>query len=417
MVESPLASVLEIFMPRSKRSFVGPSALMHLFRPVIRHPWIAARLAALQLDKWFFSALHPRAASGQAGRIRQVGVRITDRCNLRCETCGQWGPGGFMHDQDLRARAAAEVSPARYRELWRDLAALGEHPLVYLWGGEPMLYPGCLDVIESAAALRLPVSIATNGTRVAAAAARLARAPLFLLQISIDGPCADIHNRIRPAAGAGDNFAAVTAALAEIRAERDRQRGLPLLASLTTISRHNAGHLVDIYEAFHERVDVLVFYLGWWIDAERLADHERDFQERFGFVPQTPRGWVGSWKPDNAGALADELRRLEEVARRKGTPVILLPNFREAEALRTYYSDHRERFGFDECVAVYEALEVNSNGDVSPCRDYHDYVVGNVKDATLSELWNHPRYLDFRRSLRQKGLMPVCSRCCGLMSY
>ena len=110
MVESPLASVSGMFMPRSKRSFVGPSALMHLFRPVIRHPWIAARLAALQLDKWLFSALHPRASSGQAGRIRQVGVRITDRCNLRCETCGQWGAGGFMHGQDLRARVAAELT-------------------------------------------------------------------------------------------------------------------------------------------------------------------------------------------------------------------------------------------------------------------------------------------------------------------
>lgn len=404
-------------MASSKRSFIGPSAFFHLFRPVVRHPWIAARLAALQLDKWFFSALHPRAATGQAGRIRQVGVRITDRCNLRCATCGQWGPAGFMHGQDARARLAQEVSPARYQELWRDLVARGEHPMVYLWGGEPMLYPGCLDVIESAAALRLPVSIATNGTRVADAAARLARAPLFLLQISIDGPTADIHNRIRPTAGGGDSFSAVNEALAQVRAERDRQRGLPLMASLTTISRHNAGHLVDIYEAFHDRVDVMVFYLGWWIDAPDLAEHERDFAARFGAVPQTPRGWLGAWQPEDGAALEAELQRLDKASRRGRTPVILLPSIRGADALHAYYTHHRERFGYEECVAIYEALEINSNGDVSPCRDYPDYVVGNAKQATLTELWNHPRYLDFRKSLRQDGLMPVCSRCCGLMGY
>ena len=59
-------------------------------------------------------------------------------------------------------------------------------------------------------------------------------------------------------------------------------------------------------------------------------------------------------------------------------------------------------------------MEVNSNGDLSPCRDYHDYVVGNIKEATITELWNSPAYRKFRQSLATEGLMPVCSRCCGL---
>ncbi|HLZ10787.1 MAG TPA: SPASM domain-containing protein [Chloroflexota bacterium] len=54
---------------------------------------------------------------------------------------------------------------------------------------------------------------------------------------------------------------------------------------------------------------------------------------------------------------------------------------------------------------------------MSPCRDYHDYVVGNVKTATISELWNSEPYLKFRRSIDRDGLMPVCTRCCGLMGY
>jgi radical SAM protein with 4Fe4S-binding SPASM domain len=60
---------------------------------------------------------------------------------------------------------------------------------------------------------------------------------------------------------------------------------------------------------------------------------------------------------------------------------------------------------------------VDSNGDLSPCRDYHDYVVGNIKTHTITELWNSERYKAFRRSVATEGLMPVCSRCCGLMGY
>ena len=64
-----------------------------------------------------------------------------------------------------------------------------------------------------------------------------------------------------------------------------------------------------------------------------------------------------------------------------------------------------------------EVVEGDSNGDLSPCRDYHDYVVGNLKEATITELWNSEAYRRFRRSLAEDGLMPVCSRCCGLMGY
>jgi len=62
-------------------------------------------------------------------------------------------------------------------------------------------------------------------------------------------------------------------------------------------------------------------------------------------------------------------------------------------------------------------MEVNSNGDVSPCRDYHDYVVGNIRQSTLTELWNSEAYKKFRCSVTRDGLMPVCTRCCGLMGY
>jgi radical SAM protein with 4Fe4S-binding SPASM domain len=97
--------------------------------------------------------------------------------------------------------------------------------------------------------------------------------------------------------------------------------------------------------------------------------------------------------------------------------VVFIPPLLGAENLRTYYTDHGARFGFDRCISIFQAVEINSNGDLSPCRDYHDYVVGNLKEATITELWNSPRYREFRASLESRGLMPVCSRCCGLMGY
>jgi radical SAM protein with 4Fe4S-binding SPASM domain len=401
------------------RSRIALGVVAKNFRKLARHPWIVSKLVTLQGEKWLFNLLYPRADTGQARKIRQLSFRITDLCNLRCHTCGQWGDQGFLHGKNLKELKHSEVPLPRYLEVLEDLAHHGHHPFVYLWGGEPMLYEGSLELIERASALGLPTAIATNGTRIAAAAERLVAAPMFLLQISIDGPTAELHNRARPGAGGADNFGDIQAGIQAVRQARQAKgANLPLIASLTTISRNNFRHLVEIYEAFRDKVDLFVYYLSWWIDPENVQAHEADFGRRFGFKPLRPAGWVGGWKPDDYQELN---RQLNEVLKRSQSatspPVTIIPHVVGEDNLRTYYTEHQARFGYEQCISIYQAVEVNSNGDLSPCRDYHDYVVGNIKDATITELWNSPAYRKFRRSLATEGLMPVCARCCGLMGY
>ena len=184
----------------ASRSAVSLGLIVKNFRRLAKHPWIGAKLAFPGRKVALQRALSP-GPNGLAHKIRQLSFRITDLCNLRCHTCGQWGDQGFLHGQNLRNLKQSEVPLERYLEVLGDLTRHGHHPFVYLWGGEPMLYEGSLELIEAASALRLPTAIATNGTRIAAAAERLVQAPMFLLQLSIDGPDAAIHNQARPGVG------------------------------------------------------------------------------------------------------------------------------------------------------------------------------------------------------------------------
>jgi radical SAM protein with 4Fe4S-binding SPASM domain len=97
--------------------------------------------------------------------------------------------------------------------------------------------------------------------------------------------------------------------------------------------------------------------------------------------------------------------------------VSIIPPLTGEADLAAYYTDHRALFGFDRCTAIFQEIQVMSDGRVTPCRSYIDYPVGHVKEATLTELWNSPAYVAFRRSLTRDGLMPVCSRCCGLLGF
>ncbi len=401
------------------QSRVPISTILKTVPKILEAPRYAKNVAMIQAEK-VIRNLSSRRGDGAAGKIRQFSIRITDLCNLRCHTCGQWGDQGFLRDCSISELRHQEVTTERYIELLHDLKQNGHTPSVYLWGGEPMLYKGSVEIIEEAAKLAMAPSIATNGTGLTKNAERLVDAPMFLIQISIDGPDAKIHNTSRPGATPGvDNFKTITEAIDTIRRIRkDRKQRLPLIASLTTINNVNYNRLVDVYERFRDQVDVCVFYLAWWIDRESADRHTADFEERFGFKPEKHYGWIGSWTPPDLDVLSDQLKRLtRRAARMSGPAVIIMPPLNEVKELEAYYTDHDCSFGFDRCVSIYSAVELNSNGDMSPCRDYHDYVVGNVKEKTVTELWNSEPYRKFRRSVSEKGNMPVCTRCCGLMGY
>jgi radical SAM protein with 4Fe4S-binding SPASM domain len=403
----------------SGKAVVGPGVVLKNAAKILSRPWMLNRLARLEIDKRFFDLLHRNPAAGRGAGIRQLSVRITDRCNLRCHTCGQWGDKGFLHGGSLRELTARELPPERYTALLDDLAAHGHRPTVYLWGGEPMLYRGSLEILEHATRLRMPAMIATNGTGLKEAAGRLTAMPMLLLQVSVDGHDAATHNAARPAAGKGDNFRDVRAGIAAVGEEKIRQKSkLPLVAALVTVSTANTLHLLDIYETFKASVDLFVFYLSWWIDEAGAKAHDDDFSRRFGFTPKLHRSWMGDWVNKDADALAEQLQELERRSARPAAPaVIILPRLTAADDLREYYTNHSATFGFDRCTSIFRAVELDSNGDMSPCRDYHDYVVGNVREATVTELWNNAKYRAFRAGLSTDGLMPACTRCCGLMGY
>lgn len=363
--------------------------------------------------------MHPGMKKGNANQIRQLSFRVTDRCNLRCHTCGQWGDSGYLKQEVLSELIKNEVPTQRYIEILNDLVKNRHHPLIYLWGGEPMLYQGTLELIDTATRLGLPTSIATNGTRIAAVADQLVKTPLFLLQISIDGHNAELHNRLRPAEGNEDSFLNIQAGLEAVnKARKNQKQSLPLITSLTVISHDNVNHLTDIYESFKDKVDMFVFYLSWWITPERADAHDMDFERRFGFSPRMHRGWLGSWQPDDYEALDESINTvLSRSKHLSNPPVTIIPPITGEKNLKTYYEDHSSRFGFNQCISIYQSVEVDSNGDITPCRDYRDYIVGNIKEKTITELWNSKSYVRFRKSLTNDGLMPICSRCCGLMGY
>jgi radical SAM protein with 4Fe4S-binding SPASM domain len=376
--------------------------------------------AGLQLAKETFNWRRPdRGRSGQPDKLRQVSLRITDMCNLRCHTCGQWGDNGYLLGQSLKELKQREVPVEMYKKFVDDILKQGWSPLWYIWGGEPMMYPNLLDLLHYISDRKMPITMVTNGTHVADRVDDIMET-CKILWLSIDGPNAEIHNEQRPGVSSKtDNFKAVKAALETISAEKKRRNSVfPFVVPISVIARYNIDYLADIYKFTSQYADAHIFYLSWWIDEQSAQAHSDDFKRRFGFEPHTHWGWVGTWKNFDHGIIFDKFEEMRALSNQIGRcPPLMYPRLKTREQVRRYYEDHSAVFGFNQCVSIYMTMEVDSNGDVSLCRDYHDYIIGNIKTDPVTKIWHSEAARKFRSSISSDGIMPVCTRCCGLMGY
>jgi radical SAM protein with 4Fe4S-binding SPASM domain len=62
------------------------------------------------------------------------------------------------------------------------------------------------------------------------------------------------------------------------------------------------------------------------------------------------------------------------------------------------------------CSVCHLSICVADNGNVYPCAGWQDYVVGNVKETSLKEIWDNSEKVQYLRNLRKKDF-PKCIQC------
>ncbi|WP_242909922.1 radical SAM/SPASM domain-containing protein [Actinomadura terrae] len=112
---------------------------------------------------------------------------LTNRCQLQCVHCYTSSSPFLPKD--------GELSTERWIRLVEDFAANGGEKLL-LTGGEALVHEGCIPVMRRAHELGLEVTLFSNGMAVPKHLDDLARYA-DIVQISVDGPTAEIHDAIR----------------------------------------------------------------------------------------------------------------------------------------------------------------------------------------------------------------------------
>jgi radical SAM protein with 4Fe4S-binding SPASM domain len=159
----------------------------------------------------------------------------------------------------------------------------------------------------------------------------------------------------------------------------------------------------------------MVLFLSWFT-SEALGKRQTEvMKQELGIEPYIWKSYVKSFTSEEA---AEFQKALIELKKRKWPfEYFIVPDVGDDDYAK-YYLEHTNCFGYSKCAAPFIMTDVMPNGDVVTCRDYIDVKVGNIQDKPLLEIWNGKPYVEYRQMMiRHKGLLPQCSRCCGLMGF
>lgn len=340
----------------------------------------------------------------------QISLRITNRCNQRCAICGQFGSKGYMHTEEGR-RFYTEVPVDNYLRLVDSVA--DKRPVFYITGGEAFLYKDLLHLTAYIKKKGCYVYVISNGMLLESYAEDILEQNWELLTVSLDGPQA-VHDRCRGIEGA---FSKTRKGIeAFLSARKRRRKSFPYFVLCATVSGENEDSLDDLFDtAAQIKPDSLVLYLSWFTSKEIAQQSSAILSDSLHVEPATLASYIGQNKRIHAEKVEAALGRLSK----KKFPFTWfhIPGI-PLNQIGRYYTNPDDFLGYGPCVAPYLMMEIMPNGDVVTCRDFVDVKVGNILETAPLELWNCEKFREFRRLLKQQGgVLPHCSRCCGLMGF
>jgi len=289
----------------------------------------------------------------------------------------------------------------------------GYRPGIYIGGTEPFARSDFLQILGHMKSRGLPVSFTTNGLLLDDdKTAELLSIGVDTIYFSIDGD-ETAHDRER-GRGAFEKATGVIRRISEFRKARSCSR--PVVRVNMTVSNRLRGGIErairSIRKSTDDGFDSLVIHLLRYITPDELSKHREAVRRSLGC--DAP-GAAGHLAPDylvpDPAALADEIEGI------RGLPKIsMFPDLGRGDLVH-YYSDGP--CGRKRCIAPLRGVVVKPNGDVLFCPDewIDDYVLGNIREQDIAEIWNGEKARRFRSALFRARRFPACKRCSWMYAF
>lgn len=328
-----------------------------------------------------------------------ISFTLTYHCNLRCKMCGQWGQKGLFKSSPLKKDLPLEIWKKAVNEI-------SHHPgsIITIRGGEPFLYKDIIPLLSFIKKKRIFISLDTNGTLLKKYAREIVKLRPDNINLSIDGT-EKIHDRVRGMKGC---YRMIKQGVNEIKKREEQgEKGSIINTICFVISPHSYKSLPQMPDVARELKITSIAIIPFYHFDKSTGQRYEKIMTKWGFKPES---WKGFHR-ETSGVDPDEFITLYKAFKKNLKNIRLIPfmNFSEKE-YRSWFRDSRKPVGSKRCMNPDRLIDIQPNGDANFCVDFPDYILGNIKNNSIKELFNNEKAKAFRRYLTKKSL-PVCSRC------
>ena len=378
--------------------------LGRFYRKTLRQPGYAF----LVFEKRLKAHLGYLWGGGRSSYPEAITLFLTHRCNLRCKMCGQWGESGVTRKMapDL---IKEELSFPELKKVIDEVNAF--KPNITLFGGEPLLHPGCIRLIEYIKKKNMHCLMITNGSLLAEFAEKLVGAGLDELNVSLDGG-RDLHDEIRGMPGV---FEKITDGIKEVnRIKKEKGRKKPLINLQCTIVKYNYQHLQQLLQVAGDiGADSLTYHNLIFLEKD-LLEKQKEYDRR---LQCSSADWEGFLSEPEIDPEVLHAKMEEILAKRYSFSVDFYPNFSYKTLVEYYRNPAYMPSGYPgRCLSPWMVAYIFPNGEMRPCLNF-SYSYGNIKGSSFTDIWNGNPALKYRRILKESKIFPVCVRCTELYRY
>ncbi len=316
---------------------------------------------------------------------------LTERCNLACRSCfmGQLPPA--TRDRELDDATLLRVADEAIEQ------GVGE---LYLVGGEILVRrDAALALMARVKGAGLRGDLTTNGTLLDdRVVAQLVETGWDRVQLSLDGPDAPRNDTLRPPTGTFDRALAGAERLVDARARAAATR--PEIGLTTVVSTGNWRDLPDM-------VDLAAGLGAAEITFQALKDMSpecEDMRLDAGALEALP------------GVVDDAITRAGRHGLATNAADLIQPALVEDRGLDAALREDVDRVEDPlfaaHCFLPWTTAVVHFDGRVSPCWEWRGEELGNVRDASLAEIWRGPVFQRWRADFLAGRMPDHCRQCC-----
>ena len=325
-----------------------PKTIKNDFTPIILR---AEKSTQEFLDEHFKG--HPKLTSLQ--------IELTSTCNERCVHCY------IPHENKV-----ASIEPALFHDVLEQCREIGVLNLT-LSGGEPMMHKHFREFLRKCKEYDFSVNILSNLTLLTDEIVTEMRANrLSSVQTSLYSMNPEIHDSITKMKGSFEKTKKAILKLVE--------NDIPLQISCPTMKQNKNCYVNVLNWAKELKVRAVTDYI-------MMAKYDH-----------TTQNLDNRLSLDEAGKIINDIIEND-------------PEYQEqmknADVLMEENRDISEDIVCGVCIS---SICMVANGNVYPCPGWQSYIVGNVRDTSLQEIWDNSGIVKYLRGLRKKDF-PKCLKC------